>query len=293
MPSPPDRQLVLAEKLRARRGPLRRLAETRAWIGGHRAPHRVVELVADDGVRLAASWLPGPTADGTAVVLVHGFAASRRKPAYAFAADHLAGHVDVLSVDLRGHGDSGGRCALGAEEWRDVHAAVAALRRRGARHVVVVGLSLGATATCHALARGLEVDGVALVSGSARHWDTALPGMQVLEELWRHPVKRRAWQALAGFRVLAPDAVVPYPHPAELLAGTTTPVLVVHGADDAYFGPDHADELMAVAAGPAALWAEPAGFGHAEDGLTPGFLTRLADAVGVVVAEGRWPERDR
>ncbi len=284
-----DRQLVLAAKLREQRTTWRRLLETRAWVGGHRAPHRTVGLTTDDGVDLAATWLPGPDADGPAVVLVHGFAASRRKPAYAFLADHLAGTANVLALDLRGHGGSAGRSTLGAEEWRDVAAAVAALRARGQRHVVVVGLSLGATSTCHALARGLEVEGAVLISGSARHWDLALPGMQALEALWRSPVKRRLWQGVAGFRMHDPATIPPYPDPSDLLAGIDTPLLVVHGEDDAYFGMDHALALHDAAAGPVALWREPAGFGHAEDGLTPAFCARLAAAVGAQRSLGVFP----
>lgn len=34
-----------------------------------------------------------------------------------------------------------------------------------------------------------------------------------------------------------------------------------------------------------------AGFGHAEDGVTPAFADRLAEAVAAVVQTGRWPER--
>jgi pimeloyl-ACP methyl ester carboxylesterase len=286
-----DRQLVLAGKLREQRTVWRRLAETRGWVGGHRAPHRDVVLRTDDGVALTASWLPGPSAEGPAVLLVHGFAAHRRKPAYAFAADHLAGTVDVLALDLRGHGASEGRCALGAEEWRDVAAGVAALRRRGVRQVVVVGVSLGALATCHALAREVEVEGAVLISGSARHGDLALPGMQTLDALWRSPVRRRLWQLAAGFRMHAIETIDPYPHPAELLEGSTTPLLVVHAPDDAYVGMDHARELVVAAAGPAVLWEEPDGFGHAEDGLTPAFLARLARAVAHLGETGAFPAR--
>lgn len=284
-PARVDRQLVLAAKLRAQRSDLRRLAETRAWLGGHRAPHRRVDLTTDDGVRIAASWLPGPRARGPGVVLVHGFAASRRKPAYALLADHLAGTVDVLSLDLRGHGQSGGRCRLGADEWRDVAAGVAALRDRGTRDVVVVGVSLGATATCHALARGLDVAGVVLISGSARHHDLDLPGMRTLDGLWRHPVKRRVWQLLAGFRMDDPATIPPYPDPVDLLGGTSTPVLVVHGPDDDYFSLDHATALRDAAGGSATLWEEAPGFGHAEDGITPALCARLAAAVTTVVTD--------
>lgn len=88
-----------------------------------------------------------------------------------------------------------------------------------------------------------------------------------------------------------PERIPPYGDPVELVADTDVPLLIVHGADDAYFAPAHADELAAAAAGHVIVWHEPTGFGHAEDGLTPAFCARLADAVRLVVSEGRFPDR--
>lgn len=289
--NPADRQLVLAAKLRARRTTLQRLAEVRGWVGGFRAPHRDVSLTSADGVRLAASWLPGPSRRAPALVLVHGFAAHRRKPAYALLADHLAATCNVLAVDLRGHGGSGGVSTLGSVDHLDVVAAVEAMRDRCDGPVVPIGVSLGAATVGHALARGLVVDGAVLVSVSARHWDSDLPALRTLHDLLHHPVKRRLWQALAGFRVHPPARIERYADPEDLVGGVSVPLLVVHGEDDGYYGPDHAEALVARAAGPAVLWREPAGFGHAEDGITPAFAGRLADAVAHLARTGTFPER--
>lgn len=285
----PDRQLTLATKRRAERTALHRLAEVRGWTGGFRAPHRTVGLTTDDGVELAASWLPGPSKEAPAVVVLHGFAAHRRKPAYAALADHLAARANVLAVDLRGHGQSQGACQLGAEEWRDVHAAVDTLRGRGHDRVVVVGLSMGGTATAHALARGLEVDGAALISSSARHWDLSRPGITMLHDLVHAPVKRRVWQAVAGFKMVPPDQIAHYPDPVELVAQTSVPLLIVHAPDDDYFAVSHAEALHAAAGGSATLWIEPPGFGHAEQGITPAFTHRLADAIATLTRTGAFP----
>ncbi|MEE8601553.1 alpha/beta hydrolase [Euzebya tangerina] len=282
---PTDRQLVLASKLREERTNLRRLAETRGWVGGFRAPHRDLALATDDGETLAASWLPGPAAD-TAVLLLHGFGAHRAKPSYALLADHLASSVNVLAIDLRGHGGSTGRSTLGAEEWRDVAAGARALRRRGQRTIVAVGLSLGATAICHALGRRVDLDGVVLISGSARHWDLTQPGMRALHGLWSSTVKRWAWERVGRFRMVAPDQITPYPDPVELLAGVTAPTMVIHGEDDEYFSMEHAELLVNGVAGPAELWREPVGFGHAEDGITPAFAARLTQAITRMATTG-------
>jgi uncharacterized protein len=117
---------------------------------------------ADDAVDLAA-WLLPVDGSGVGVVLVHGIDASR---SVAFGGGMIdlavalqdAGY-QVVMVDLRGHGDSGGgHYTFGLKERYDVIAAVDHLvRARGVRpgHVGVLGVSLGAAAAIFAA----EVDG--------------------------------------------------------------------------------------------------------------------------------------
>jgi fermentation-respiration switch protein FrsA (DUF1100 family) len=56
------------------------------------------------------------------------------------------------------------------------------------------------------------------------------------------------------------------------------PVLLVHGRDDALFAWAHARRLYEAAQDPKRLMLGD-GFGHAEDGLTPSFATRLSKAI--------------
>jgi len=150
-----------------RRGPVRRCLETRGLVGSFVSAHVDTRLEAADGTRLAGSLLPGPARAPAAVLLLHGFAANRRKPAYARLADGLAQHLTVLALDLRGHGGSGGSSTLGDREAEDVAAGVRWLRRFGHRRVVLVGVSMGATAVLHAASRGSRVDAVVTVSAPA------------------------------------------------------------------------------------------------------------------------------
>ncbi|HEX2027404.1 MAG TPA: alpha/beta fold hydrolase [Nitriliruptorales bacterium] len=284
-------QQQLAVQQRRQRSQLRRLLEVRGLVGGHRAPHRTVRLRTADGVRLAASYLPGPDAHAPAVVLVHGFAAHRRKPAYALLADILAGWVHVLSLDLRGHGRSEGLCTLGDLERFDVAAAIERLRHAGHRRVAVVGISMGATSLLHALADGCDVDAAVIVSAPARLGEIETDALAGLDDVWRTWWRRGAFRLLSGVRLVAPDAWRPFPHPHELAAKVDVPLLVVHGRDDHFFPPHHAETLHAAAAGPATLWLEPAGFGHAEDGITPAFAAALAQALHAVFDRGQFPAR--
>ena len=67
------------------------------------------------------------------------------------------------------------------------------------------------------------------------------------------------------------------PEPTEALVGkiAPTPVTIVHGADDHFFGEEDAWRLYRAAGEPKRpLLASR--FGHAEDGFTPGFAERMA-----------------
>jgi uncharacterized protein len=56
---------------------------------------------------------------------------------------------------------------------------------------------------------------------------------------------------------------------------TPTPLLIVHGEEDHYFGPAHAVALHRAAGGAAELWLEP-GVRHAESAMTPALVDRIA-----------------
>lgn len=279
---------------RPRRGSLRRLAEVRGWTGGYKRPHLTARMRTVDGVALTGSFLPaaGPAPDlaDAAVLLLHGFAAHRRKPAYARFADTLAESLPVLALDLRGHGDSGGHSTLGDHEVADAAAGHDWLAAHGYRRVVAVGVSMGATTVLHAAGTGLPVAAVVAVSAPARFQEQpGAPPLVRLHRLWHSPWRRRGLTAVTGVRLGPPELWGPPPHPVELAAAIHAPLLVVHGADDAYFPLDDAHALVAAAAGPAALWAEPAGFGHAEDGLRPPLVADLARAVVTALRTGRFP----
>ena len=271
----------------------RRFGEARGWIGGFAATTVTARLRAVDGTPLVGSLLPGPAADRTAILLAHGFGANRRKPAYARLAEGLARTAPVLSLDLRGHGGSGGASTFGDREHADVAAGIRWLEGSGYDRVVLVGLSMGATAVLGAAVDAPNIAGLVLISAPARFRDPAPVGpLQRLERLWHRPMRRAALAAALGVRLAPPSAWAATATPVELVARLGCPLLVVHGRDDAYFPPSDAVELHAAAAGPSELWQEPDGFGHAEDGLDPPTIDRLTLAVAAVLADGRFPLAD-
>jgi alpha-beta hydrolase superfamily lysophospholipase len=207
-------------------------------------------LLTADGVHLSARWWRRPGRARAAVVLVHGFGASKEDAGIrGLAADlHRAG-FDVLTYDARGHGASEGNCTVGGEERLDV-AAAAALAADGGQPVVLVGVSMGAIAVfCHvgsvadedrsapavlpvtpAGGGGAPIAGVVAVSAPARwRMSPSLVGLAILA-LTRTKVGRWFMLHRLGVRIDIGWAL-PDP-PLSAIGQIGVPVAVVHGRRD-------------------------------------------------------------
>lgn len=267
---------------------LTRLLDVWGLGPGFSAPVTDVTVTTRDGVELGASLLAGEK--DPALLVAHGFGAHRRKAAYVRLAEGLAADQAVLSVDLRGHGESRGRSTFGDREMLDLGACAAWLRARGHSWVAVVGTSMGATAALRCAASGgtATFDAVCAISAPAEFVSNGSPPVRALSTT----VTSTTWRVLVerAFRVRVargwsdPTAAVEL---AEQM--TDTPLLLVHGVDDHFFPAEHAERLRTAAGANAVVWLEPHGFGHAEDGLSPEFVQRLAAAVRHCRAEGVWP----
>jgi uncharacterized protein len=136
---------------------------------GEATPGRVVRFSTDDGVRLTGELRgSGPTG----VVLAHMFPTDRTS--WAELGSLLADRgYRSLAFDFRGYGDSAGERNI-PEIWRDVLAAIDALRERGARRIVLVGASMGGTASLIAASR-TEVEGVITLSAAGTFMELSAP----------------------------------------------------------------------------------------------------------------------
>jgi pimeloyl-ACP methyl ester carboxylesterase len=121
-----------------------------------------------DGTAIAADLYEARLQPAPAVVLVHMLTRSRVD--WAPVAERLqdAGFA-ALSLDLRGHGQSGGGIDAGGDlspMQRDVEAAVAFLKSRGVKRVGVAGASLGANLAALVAAADPTIRSLALLSAS-------------------------------------------------------------------------------------------------------------------------------
>ncbi len=253
---------------------------------------RAVTLMTSDGVRLRADWLRSATDPGPAVVLCHGFTQCATRPAIRQMVTALSAEVPVLVPDLRGHGRSDGACTLGDDEVHDIAAAVAEARRQGHTRVATLGVSMGAAIVLRhtALAEAEQrPDAVAAVSGPSRWWIRETAAMRRVHWVVEQPHGRIAGR-LVGVRIAGHWydggwAVVPA-SPVEVMDRIApTPLLLVHGSHDEYFGTDHAVALHRAADGHGELWLEP-GMGHGAGGTSPALVHRIVAWARAVTAPG-------
>jgi pimeloyl-ACP methyl ester carboxylesterase len=226
----------------------------------------------------------GEAAGDTALVVVHGFMGYRSKPKARMLAEALSARYRVFAFDLRGHGQSGGACTGGAVEHLDVEAVAEHARRRGFKRVVTIGWSLGGIAVLrHAGTMG-GIDGVIAISAPAR-WGSDTKAVRRATWIFTSRLGRALAKGVLGTRI---DLHLDMPDPPVLAVAAIkdTPLLIVHGEDDHFFGADSARELFEAANDPKKLLLYPR-FGHAEDGFSAAFartLIREIDAMALTAA---------
>jgi Lysophospholipase len=140
----------------------------------------VLSVSSRDGLRLYGYYLASGEAgskSGKTVILVHGMMDSAAGMAY-LSGEYAIGGWNVLSIDLRSHGESEGtKRTMGVREGEDLALWVElAVARLGSQEIFLHGVSMGAvTVLSYAANAGklpAEVKGLILDSCFASHRDT-------------------------------------------------------------------------------------------------------------------------
>lgn len=212
-------------------------------------PFDTVEFAADeDGVTLRGWFIPAGTSDRT-VILAHGYGGNRLEKTVKsldLAQKLNAAGFNVLLFDFRGAGLSGGNMtSFGYYEARDVLGAVSYLRRNRAdraRHIGIMGFSMGAVAALEAAGRDPALEAVIMDS----------PYADLPRYLSRNLSR---WTGLSGgfnwlvVRSLTVIGRIPVSDvsPVRQISRMTQPILVLYGQDDTTIPPTDSEELVQAA----------------------------------------------
>ena len=205
-------------------------------------------------LKIAAWWIAHPEARGRCAVLVHGYA-DAKVGAIAWAGPWRALGFNLLVIDLRAHGESGGTMSTAGyferNDLRQVIDELRASRPQDSREVVLFGVSLGGAVVAAAAEGRSDIAAVVMDSPYADFRAAAtehitrlgLPG-------WLAPISIRlaGWLSGADFAAIDVEA---------LLGRLSCPVLIIESAADSFL-PDHGEKLEK------AIGARPGGFGRAE-----------------------------
>ena len=260
-------------------------------------------LQAADGTAIGASYMPLASGESSDLALVvgHGFTGCRAKDDNIRVSAALRQRLPLVTLDYRGHGESGGVSSLGLREVLDLDAAIAWAHELGHRRVVSVGFSMGSTIAIRqaALTRTVDrgelglttanrPDAVVSISGNAFWFYRGTAPMRLLHRAVSTTVGRSVLARVSGTQVDVTDweqEVLPY-SPEEAAAFLApTPLLLVHGDADHFVPLEHPQAVHRGASQgahdrglePAVdLWVEE-GLGHAEAAVGEELLDRVCD----------------
>jgi pimeloyl-ACP methyl ester carboxylesterase len=275
---------VVAARLSA---PVRRAVErTPADVG---LDYREVGLRSSDGLALSAWWV-GKADSPRAAVLVHGWGADKSSlHVLETALIYERAGFNVLMLDLRAHGGSGGgRITVGYREVRDIQGALSWLEKQGfdLEEVVLHGWSMGGAAVIQA-APGT---GVGAVVEEATYADLPPLLWERLPEASGLPAFFNPGIFLMGrlFLGIDPWAVRPEEE-ARQLSREGVPFMIIHSHDDEVIPFEHAESL-AKAYPEATLW-EVEGYEHVAAHEHPEYRERLLNFLDEAVTSA--PQKRR
>ncbi len=211
-------------------------------------------------LRIAAWWIPYTDARGRCAVFIHGFADAKVGSIAWAPTWHSLGY-NILAIDLRAHGESGGRfCTGGYLEREDVVQVIDQLRARKpeeSRQIVLFGASSGAAvavAAAELLNDRPEIAGVVLDSPVPDFAEAAMLQMDVvgapgrwLRKLAVRLAERRSGARLSDVRLL------------DLLPNLRCPAMLIVPGLDRLYRNGQADRLRVISEASAsnAFWHVP------------------------------------
>jgi alpha-beta hydrolase superfamily lysophospholipase len=257
--------------------PLRRplsldlVAQAKTTLSQVGAKSEGFDVRAPDGILLRGWKLRAARPNGDWVLLFHGVA-DNRMGVIGQATILLQAGYNVVMMDARAHGDSGGELATyGWKERSDTHAIVDALVAADhPQHLFALGESMGAGIALQSAAADLRIEAVVAEAAfaSLREASYDYAGLQRFPWLGRTLFRPGAWAMVyhcekeAGF--LADEI-----SPEKAVAARRFPVLLICDAGDTTLPCRHSLRIYSAARGPKQLWIVPGAFHAAAFGYAP------------------------
>lgn len=211
-----------------------------------------------DKTKIAINHLKKDGRD-TVLIICHGFAMSKDSKPFLDLSNDLFELYDIIAMDQRGHGDSGGIFNFSSKEHEDIKAVVE-YAKGNYKHIYLMGFSLGAASCIIEVAKNKNVNGLITISAPISfdkienrflHKDALIPG---IKKSGNHTLKMRLGNMFAKKE-----------HPIDVIDKISPiPILLIQGEKDPIIFKHHAETLYKKAKEPKKLMIIKNGL-HAED----------------------------
>lgn len=192
-------------------------------------PFKKVEIKSYDNLKLVAHFLNQQS--DRSVIIVHGYSANY-KEMQQYAKFFYQRGFNLLCVELRAHGESEGECVgMGYLDRKDILNWIEFLNNEITSNILLMGLSMGASAVCATTGENLQKNVKAVISDSAfdsaeRQIKHVLKKFVFLKNLLYKHLKSYAKRGY-NFNLQEADFV-------KCVKKTKIPILYFHGKADNY-----------------------------------------------------------
>ena len=162
------------------------------------------------------------------VIVAPGWCMTKDSGAFCRISEMFARHYDVISLDFRGHGKSGGMYTFTAKELMDMDCVVRFARKNNYKKIYLAGFSLGAAVSLIYASKSSYINKVIAVSAPT-DFD------KIENQMW----KKEAWgETFQKFELDRFASIRPYPiflektKPIDIVDKIKVPTLFVAGEKD-------------------------------------------------------------
>jgi hypothetical protein len=194
-----------------------------------------------DGIPIKGWLIPTKTKSTSSTIIMLHTLGGTRQDLLEFALPLRQLGFNLLLIDLRGHGQSGGEFfTYGFHEWKDVSGGIDYLKGRGdiqADNLAVLGVSAGGAVAVAAAAHDDRIKALVAIAAFADLNQIIVEQTQLLPAWWRQRALKKA-ENLAQFTIQQAS-------PVQSIRQVKCPILIVHGTQDDYIPYENAKTLLA------------------------------------------------